>query len=224
MEDVPRCNDRGVAVSTYPWIFGRVGAPVIARDNGTGEAAKVTPGDVTGPEEPLLPIHPTVSMAVPDASIGTVRSEHTAGRAAVSAFVVARAVVVGRNTTHKTPSETLHKILDSFAVLFSRCTVELGSKSGKYSRGGRPRGRNVILNRGGGLNGSRRRSGGLNGNRRRGGGLNGNRSRGGGLNRNRHRGGRVNGSGCSDFDGLRDERVDIAFAEIAEERAGFGAR
>ena len=137
VKDMPCCGYCSVAESTDPRIVASCGF-VGEGDNDVGEAAEVTSADILGPgEEIFLPIHPPYAIVEPGAFVWAVPVDRAAGRTAGTAYVVARAMVVGCDSTHETPRKALHMLSDRFSMALSRLSVGLSSESSE--QGGRGR-------------------------------------------------------------------------------------
>ena len=72
-------------------------------DDGVRKATEVASFDVLGPPELLLPIHPAAVVVERRAFESTMLVDHTARYTAVTAFLMAGAMIVGFNPAYKTP-------------------------------------------------------------------------------------------------------------------------
>ena len=128
-------------------------------NDAVGKAAEIAPFDASRPDKRFFPFHPSSTVVAVEASVNHV-AVLAAGYTTVSAIVMARAMISGPDSTHKTPSKTLHKLFNAFAVLLSRCTVGLGSVCSQDTGEGRCRrgSGGEMLDRCPRLSGSRTRS------------------------------------------------------------------
>ena len=109
MEDVPHRNHRSVTVLTYSRVITAFTLMGIGHHR-VGEATKITPTDVLGPGKSFLPLHPTTAVGILAAKISPVLVDSAPGRPTIATWAMARAVVVGSDTAHKTTPKPTHEV------------------------------------------------------------------------------------------------------------------